>query len=237
MGNSSMEEIKTLDNLALEARHHPPKSRERVICLTKLIQEIQKSNQLRCKNSKNQPFSIYQEVFNNALQQTLLEIFKKIDEYNPEKAAFLAWVKSLLHYRCLDAWNEYFNVSTVQENGKKKKISPLPLDAPTRGGEQSKPEMSGSTFLDNLVQPDLESSDQQEWHKLRNLIEEDPTGCFRTTHIKGHPEANFQVIALRRFEEQSWKVMSQEWGISLPTISSFYQRCIEKFQSVFKEYL
>ncbi len=232
-----MEEIKTIDNLALEARHYPPKSRERVIYLTKLFQEIQKSNQLRCKNTNNLSFNIYQEVFNNALQQTFLEIFKKIDEYNPEKGAFLGWVKSFLRYRCIDAWNEYFNLHKVQENGEKKRIYDVSINNPVSGGQQSKQETSGSTILDYLVQPDSESSEQQEWERLRNLIEEDPTGCFQTTHIKGHPEANFQAIALRRFEEQSWKVMSQEWGISLPTISRFYQRCIEKFQSVFKEYL
>jgi hypothetical protein len=31
--------------------------------------------------------------------------------------------------------------------------------------------------------------------------------------------------------------MSTEWGISLATLSSFYQRSVDKLQPIFQEYL
>jgi len=63
---------------------------------------------------------------------------------------------------------------------------------------------------------------------IRHWVKTDPDGQLRRIHIRNHPEITAQVIILRRLPpETSWKDLSTEFGISLSTLSNFYQtRCI-----------
>jgi len=49
-------------------------------------------------------------------------------------------------------------------------------------------------------------------------------------HIQSHPHITCQVLIRRRLlEEISWKELSDEYGIPIPTLSAFYQRhCAKK---------
>ncbi|MGK7886842.1 MAG: hypothetical protein AB4057_19720 [Crocosphaera sp.] len=224
---------KTLENLALEAQRYRVGSKERQICLTKLTRGImQKSNQLRCRNLYNFPPNVYQEVFNEALQQTFLEIFEKIDDYDPNKALVMTWFQFLLDKRFIDACDQLLKRRRITQEGTRIKVSDLSLDMSI-----SPSQPSSTPMVDTIEQPPSSSSDYDDWEKLCNLIKKDPTGSFASTHIKNHPEASFQAICLRRFDQKSWKDISAEWGIPVPTLSRFYQRQIEKFAPIFKEHL
>lgn len=190
---------KILENLVLEAQRYPVGSKERQICLTKLTKGImQKSKQLRCRNVYNFPPNVYQEVFNEVLQQTFLEIFEKIDDYDQNKALVMTWFQFLLDKRFNDACDQLLKRRRVTQEGTKV---------------------------------------YDDWEKLCNLIKQDPTGSFASTHIKNHPEASFQAICLQKFDQKSWKDISAEWGIPVLTLSRFYQRQIQKFTPIFKEHL
>jgi hypothetical protein len=75
------------------------------------------------------------------------------------------------------------------------------------------------------------------FEQVRQCLEDDPEGLFRSEHIKDHPEANFQAIAKRRYSGVPWKEISAEWGIGLKSLNTFYQRSLKKFAPKFKEYL
>lgn len=229
-----MDELdRRLEKLALEAQCHLASSRERQFWLTKLTNELRKSGKLRCGNSYNLSPDVYQEVLNEALQQTFLEVFERIEEYDPNAGTVLPWVFSRLKWRFVDACNEYRKLRYGRKDGERVKIYEQSLDIPV---SRSSPETSNLSLLDTVPQPEPESR-QDDWERLRNLIEKDPTGKFQQTHIDKHPEASFQAISLRRFQGQSWQVISAEWGIPLPTLSRFYQRCIDKFKPIFTEHL
>ncbi len=64
---------------------------------------------------------------------------------------------------------------------------------------------------------------------VEECIQEDATGEFADTHIRGHPQANFRAIALLRLEGKKWKDIADELGVGKSTISDFYQRNLSKF--------
>jgi hypothetical protein len=70
-----------------------------------------------------------------------------------------------------------------------------------------------------------------------HYLESDPEGIFKSTHISKNPTVNFQLLAIKILSGYSWKEISAELGVKIPTLSSFYQRCLTKFAPKFKEYL
>ncbi|MDJ0717120.1 MAG: hypothetical protein QNJ54_23380 [Prochloraceae cyanobacterium] len=72
------------------------------------------------------------------------------------------------------------------------------------------------------------------FEKVTNWVESDREGKLRSVHIQGNPAITCQKLILRRLPpETSWKKLSEEFGIGVSTLSSFYQRqclpCLRKF--------
>jgi hypothetical protein len=67
---------------------------------------------------------------------------------------------------------------------------------------------------------------------LETWAQTDSEGELRRTCIKGRPDVNCQVLILKRLPpEVSWKELSEEFTLSIPTLSSFYQRqCIPRLR-------
>lgn len=103
------------------------------------------------------------------------------------------------------------------------------------------PKVIGKKNEINLENSHLESIPSIEpislFEQVRACIESDPEGNFIREHIKGHPEANFQAIAIRRYSGVSWKDISAESGIVITSLHSFYQRCVKNFAPKIREYL
>ena len=214
-----------VDELELKAKSYPKGSKDRLKYLTKLTNAILQS-QPSCQNRYQLPYSIYRELQDEAIQETFIRLYKKIDEYDPAQGHILHWFRETLRYRFLDLCDKYVMGRLVQENNKKKRVRDEFLDAP-----------SGRTLLDLIEQPETAHPRHREYEKLRELIEQDPTGQFRKAHIGNHEEANFQAIILGRLDGRSWKDLSEEWKIPVPVISAFYQRNIQKFKPIFRENL
>ena len=142
----------------------------------------------------------------------------------------------MLDKRFIDAVREHLKLRHRQDNGKRIRIYEQSLDVPLQS-EQSSWNHAPDTSLLDIIEQTESLSPQKDWERLWDFIQKDPRDCFRQTHIEKHPEANFQAICIRRFNGQSWKEMSTEWGISLATLSSFYQRSVDKLQPIFQEYL
>ncbi|MGH7998991.1 MAG: sigma-70 family RNA polymerase sigma factor, partial [Brasilonema sp.] len=89
------------------------------------------------------------------------------------------------------------------------------------------------TDLDNLALP-TESKDLTE--VVKECIELDPEDIFKNEYIEQCPQATFQSLAMLRMSGKSWKEISAEFEMKVPTVSSFYYRCIKKLSSKLKEY-
>lgn len=213
-----MDELdKRLQQLALEAQRHPPKSRARRLALTRLIEMIQESGRL-----SRRKYDTPQDVYDEALQEVWLYVCRRIDAYEP-KGSVINWVNFVLTRRLIDA--------------KKRQGSEQSLDTPINSSHASNVNRSGATHLDTVAQPEETPLPSQ---LLRQCIEEDAEGLFASKHIQGHPQANFRTIALLHLDRQTWQETAVAVGLEstkASTVQSFYWRCCRYFADPFKEYL
>ncbi|NEP18606.1 MAG: sigma-70 family RNA polymerase sigma factor [Leptolyngbya sp. SIO4C1] len=198
-----------LEQLAVMAQQQPSGSRERRKALAKLISVLQNSKQLtRPRRGQFQGF--YEDIYREALQRLFTYMCDRIDDYNPERGKVLQWVNFLLSRRFfIEASREV--LPTVPKGLDPKTVTRLSLD-----------DLDTSPPSDPQQAPALSDD-------LKYYIREDPDGTFQKTCIANQPHANFQYIALKRLEGYSWKDLSAELALGISTLSSFYQRCINRF--------
>ncbi|BDA68819.1 hypothetical protein RIVM261_017670 [Rivularia sp. IAM M-261] len=209
MDNTRSKELDLeLLKLALLAQQQPVKTIKRQLVLTRLVNEIKLSGRL-CHPQRNQ-FSarLYEEIYNEALQELWLYICQNIHKYEPERASVIVWVNVLLERR-------FFR--------------------------EAIPKVLGKASVERMNLSELENTPYLEeppalTEVLREYIENDPENLFKKEHIEKYPSATFQALAQRRFKGKSWKEIAAEFEVKIPTASSFYYRCIDKFQSKIREH-
>jgi hypothetical protein len=208
-----------LRHLAMAAQQHPPKSQARQWALSRLINAISRSKRLsRPRRDQFQEF--YEEIYAEAVQRLFAYVCEKIDRYSPDRGEVLQWVNFLLNQRFfIEASREVLPV--VYQGIDPKRFQRITLDDLDRNNPSE-------------VNPQLIPLLSQE---VMQCLEDDPEGLFQAAYVANFPNANFQVLALRRLTGYSWQEISSELNISAQTLSSFYQRSLIKFTPKFKEYL
>ncbi|MBW4682537.1 MAG: hypothetical protein KME19_20955 [Microcoleus vaginatus WJT46-NPBG5] len=206
-----------LQQLALEAKQHPPLSPQRQLALNKLVNQILQADSLSHPQSGLWLPHLYEDFYNEALQKTLLEICQKIDRYNPGYAV-MAWVNYLLAKRFQDVIKAWYS-----NNGRREQI------------------VISLNELDQLISKELPPAEKivSESEMLRQFLEADPENLLKTEFIRGYPQANFQCIAIARFvEEKTWEDISLELNnLSVQTLCSFFHRRLHKLMPYFQKYL
>ncbi|MCL1473357.1 hypothetical protein [Argonema antarcticum] len=197
-----------LQKLAIEAQQHPPQSSQRLQTLNKLINEIWQSNQLGHPQSGLWLPDVYEDLYNEARQRTMLEICQNIDKYKPQYPV-MAWVNSLLRYQFIAVVNDYNN----------NRIISLPsLDDLERFASQE------DTLDDAIL--------------VRRFLQDDPENLLQAESIRGRPDVTFQILAWARFvEDYSWDELSKNLGISPQTLCSFFNRNLRNLMPYFNRYL
>lgn len=90
-----------------------------------------------------------------------------------------------------------------------------------------------SKTLDDIAQPQEKPFLSE---TLRQYIEDDPAKLFNK-HIREHPQATFQAIALGRLDGRTWKEMSEYFGIGIPTLNNFFQRRMRELAPEIRRYV
>ena len=210
-----------LQQLAIEAQQQPPLSPQRQLLLNRLVNKILQSNHLSHpqRGSGLWPHSLYEDLYNEALQKTLLEICQNIDNYRPEYAV-MAWVNYLLGMRFRDVAQSYLRqgITYVPQSNPNARVISL------------------SELEYSLISEEPTMTESQ---LLGRFLEDDPENLLRNEHIRGHPQATFQYIAIARFvEEKTWEEISTELNnISIQTLYSFFNRQLRKLMPYFQKYL
>ncbi|MBD1835225.1 sigma-70 family RNA polymerase sigma factor [Cyanobacteria bacterium FACHB-472] len=208
MNKTAFDELdEQLQQLAMSAQQHPPLAQGRQLALRKLLNGILQSGRL-CRPQRGQFSGVYEDIYDEARQELLLYICQNIDKYDPQRGSVMAWVNVLFERR-------FF-----------KEAIPKILGSP---GVQK----MTLADLDNFAVPESPPVLKE---ILTEYIESDPENLFHKEHIENHPEANFRAIARRRILGDSWKQISVDLDIKIPTISSFYYRSLNKFSANFKKY-
>ncbi|GBF82020.1 hypothetical protein [Aphanothece sacrum] len=209
-----------LRKLALEAKRHPSKSRERQKYLHQLISEIQQLSQQIHLDCPSDYQGSYREIYAVALQRTYRYICENIDSYQPEKAEVMRWFKFLLKKKFPDAIGEIFNPGRNRNwsNTKRRSLDDI-----------------NSSPKENIENTNNETMSLSE--QIVQCIQEDPEGLFKEKKMRSNPEVNFRWLVRKRIERYSWEEIAQEVNVNVSAISNFYQRSLEKFKPKIKEYL
>ena len=196
-----------LKQLALAAQQQPPLTLLRQLALRQLVNGILTSGRL-CRPQSGQFSGIYDDIYDEAVQELLLYICQNIDKYNPDRGEVMAWVNVLLERR--------FFKEAIPQIMDKQEIQKMSL-----------------SDLDQIAPPQTNPCLTE---IIKQCIELDSENLFKNEHIKNHPKANFQALAMRRFVGKSWKEIAAEFDLKISTLSRFYDRCLIKFCSTIKKY-
>lgn len=200
-----MDEIEfQLRQLVKEACRHPPGNAARQKNLTKIIR-------LTAKRlwKENSPY------YQDALQQTWVYFCQNICEgntgqaYDLNRSSVSTWLNVYLKRRLQDCY--------LDDKKQKTRTVRHQIVQSRSGGTDETIDPVDNLPASPDVPPLLED--------IRTWAETDANGELRRIHIDGHPEVTAQVLILRRLPpETSWKILAAEFGLSVSTLSSFYQR-------------
>jgi hypothetical protein len=203
-----------LKMLALVAQKHLSNSELRKQALIELVNAIVLSGRLCRPHRGICAENFYELIYEEAVNQTLVYVCQKIDNYKPfnlqtgKAQKFMNWVNFRLDKMVIQAH----------------------IDFKERVGK----EIPTINDLENIAEPESEVffSDL-----LRQCLEEDRNNLFKQEHIRNFPNANFRAIALASISGKTWEEISADFEVKVPTLSSFFRRCCQKFAPLFKEYL
>jgi DNA-directed RNA polymerase specialized sigma24 family protein len=195
-----------LSNLLLEAREYPVGSPQRQQRLTYVIRQMQRSGKIW------RDYQISVDQYNEALQQTWVYFCQNLNSYDPTRANPLTWFNCILKFRIKDLRRK-----TIEEE---RRIHQNFVNDST--GE------AAIDLIDRLPAPDANKAEQMLNDLLTWLNQERST--LEQKSIRNHAAINVYTLIARRLPTEhqvSWQTLSQEFGVSVPTLSSFYQRqCI-----------
>lgn len=193
-----------LQRLAVEAQKQPADSHQRKTALTKLMDKIYRSGTLGHPQGGQWPAGVYEDLYSEALLKTFEYIRSNIDAYDSERP-LMGWVNWILNHRFYDATRKYMN--------------------------QKKREIPSLDYLDTIEQ-ESQSNETNTW--LRELIEEDPDGLFRSVSFRERPDITWQDIALAKLNGETFENISQRIGVPLRTINSSFNRNLRDFRDYFR---
>lgn len=197
-----------LRQLVAEACQYPSGSLDRQKILTQIIRWIGQSQRLWQERT---PY------YEDALQQTWLYFCQNLCEagtgnrYDPSRSSVITWLNYYLKWRLHN-----FRIAEQERQHR---------TAPVRSSERTEP----TDVLENLAAPpDIPPI----LDRTRHWVETDPTGELCSTHLQHHPMITCQVLILRRLPpETSWQALAAEFGVSISTLSSFFQRqCLPRLR-------
>ena len=195
-----------LSNLLLEARAYPVGSQQRQRRLTYIIRQMQRSGKIW------RDYQISVDQYNEALQQTWMYFCQNLDSYDPTRANPITWFNCVLKFRIKDLRRK-----TI---GEERRIQANFIHATT--------EDSAIDLIDRLPAPNINQAEEMLNNLLIWLHQEQST--LEKKSIRNHSAINVHTLIARRLPTEhqvSWQSLSQEFGVSVPTLPSFYQRqCI-----------
>ena len=195
-----------LQNLVKDIQNNSESSK-RPIALTKFLQQIYKLKNYFVMSSYIR-LPDYEEIHQQAFQDTILVISQKIDSYELGRP-ILPWIRGIFR-------NKFFD--SLKKN-QSNKVRILSLD----------------NLNYNL--PDR-SNDSVNQNNIEDFIRRDPDNIFRNTTIRDRPEITFQKLLLSiLIDDQKWETVASELGVKMSTVSTFYQRNMKKYRAYFEKYL
>lgn len=214
-----MEEEQYLKEKILEAQNHSPGTIAHRQVLDNIARTILKSKRLYRPPMGRLPpqcRGAYAEIYNTAKQELMVWVCQNLDKYDPSKASVMGWINMLLDRR-------FINVGIKQwQDGREKRLGKrLNLQDLIKAEE-------------GIPSPEKETTNLD---ILRQFIIDDPEGLLQSRHIQKRPDVTFQLLLLYKLDDRTFKSISQELGIPIPTLNSFYRRSLNDLLPYFQKHL
>jgi DNA-directed RNA polymerase specialized sigma24 family protein len=207
------------------ARAYPPLSPQRQKLLNQIVQTIYRSGRLGHPQRGQWPQSLYEDLYNEALQKTLIEVCQKLDQYNPDHPV-MAWVNFRLNCQFIEVVKDYQKQGVTQMP---KTGSSMPVRLPS---------LEDLPLLTTQVAAQVAQDAKANNVQLQQFLRQDPEGLLRKQRLRERPEVTFQALAIAKFiEGQSWPEIATSLNISAQTLCSFFNRQLRALIPYFKEYL
>lgn len=209
-----------LQQRVAEVQSHPPQSPERQRSLNYLVNEILAAGTLGHPQQGLWSAGLYDELYREALQKTLIEICQKVDAYNPEHPV-MAWVNFKLNYQFIEVVNDY----------NRKGITHLPRAS------------SGApvVFLPSLADLDQLSAEPEQpspIQQLQDFLEQDPEQRLQRRRLRDRSDITFQRLAIAKFiDGKSWSELAIALDVSAQTLCSFFNRQLKDLIPYFQKHL
>lgn len=192
-----------LHQLILETCCHPCGSLKRQKGLNQIVWHIQQSGKLLR--------GLEVPDYEDALQQTWLYLCRNLCEattgnpYDPQQASVITWINAYLKRRLQDSRQTAIT---------QKRMIATRFPLKSKDYESLDPvDYLVATPEPPPILQEIREWVQQEGAKLRRI------------HVRDRPDINCQVLILRRLPpEVAWEDLSKEFGVSIATLSNFYQR-------------
>jgi Sigma-70 region 2 len=142
--------------------------------------------------------------YEDALQQTWLYFLKNFRSYDPSRGSIVSWLNSYLLWRLRDqrAHIQNRSILEVSSGDMQDIVRKAPGYTVLRGDDDD-----NEGLIEQL----------QQWIESHEEL--------RRIHIRNRPNINAKVLIQKRLlSETSWNDLSRELDISIPTLSSFFQR-------------
>jgi len=200
-----------LHTLVADTCRHPPGSVQRQRGLTQII-----------RLTTPKLWKDYSPYYADALQQTWMYFCRNICEgqtgakYDPNYGSVATWLNAYLKRRLQDGLLEQQKQQAIQ------------AAIPVRRSRSGEPEETADPIENLAAEPDVPPI----LEAVRAWVEADTSGELRRIRIEGQPVVTAQILILRRLPpETSWKDLAAEFGRSVSTLSSFYQRqCLPRLR-------
>lgn len=215
---------------------NPYNRRKRREALTQLHYSITKDSRLqsfyyslRQKYAGNLGQQLFEECYQEALGKTWLEFLEK---YDPEQVKVWSWFQTILNYRFLDVKNEYLHIRKSHQKIFVNKSLDQPISQ--KGTEQSEAPI---TYGDLLLSSKERSYSSSYAEDLIKIITTDQWRIFINKYLRGLPRANYQAIAIKRYQGQTWQEIAQELNTNIGSITPFFTRSNQYFRPIIHELL
>ncbi|MBW4468321.1 MAG: hypothetical protein KME07_23075 [Pegethrix bostrychoides GSE-TBD4-15B] len=196
---------------------YPARSPERQQLLNHLVGGILQSGRLGHPQQSAYPPSLYRDLYNEALQKTLIEICQKIEQYNPAHPV-MAWVNFRLNYQFIEVVKDYQKQGMTQMP---KTESRFPMRLPS---------------LEDL--PLASSVPEHTDLQIQQFLQQDPAGKLQKQRLRERPDVTFQALAIAKYiEGKAWPEIAQELEVSAQTLCSFFNRQLKDLVPYFRQYL
>jgi hypothetical protein len=188
--------------------------------------------------AQQQPAGSHQR--DRALTKLMDEIYRSRKLGHPQRGSWPAGVYEDLHSEAVLKTFEYIRQNIDTYDATRPLMGWVNYILNLRFSDATQRYMNQQCKILSIDDLDIQQASQSDEMSimLRELIEEDPDGLFRSVSLRKHPDITWQDIAKAKIlDDETFDSISKKYDVSIPTISSLFNRNLRNFSDYIRNKL